>query len=308
MSGIPVTLRAIPLPGSKFVEWRGISSSDQIEIDPADTHEIVAVFDTTSATTRQPIVINEIMYHPLNSLNSEWVELYNPNNFSISLEGYEFTDGGVDNHFFLPSTAIIGPLDFYMLAGDLANYQSEFISSTDLSGSFNSGGSGFNLNNNGETIYLKNASGDLDDYVQYDNVAPWHEPADGGGPSLQLVSPDLDNNIPSHWFVSNASLYSPGKQNDINTGAEEIAVIKQTLKAYPNPVGETLYLEVPDTFGPEIHVRLFSLTGTVVAHTVFHTAGLHGVIPWNHGLRERGAYLLQVNNQTQLLIFSGLGH
>jgi hypothetical protein len=285
---------------------------EHIEVDPANTHEIVAVFDTSSLASRQAIVINEIMYHPLNSMNSEWIELYNPNNLSVSLEGFRFTDGGADNHFSFSSDDVINAMDYFVVAGDLANYLSEFGSSPGLTGSFNSGGSGFNLNNNGEVIYLKNAFGEKEDHVQYDNIAPWPEGADGGGPSLQLLSPDLDNTIPANWYASTTGPYSPGKQNGGHISSEEIHNEKQLLRVYPNPVGETLFIEVQDAFGPEMHVRLFSLAGMNVANAVFHAADHHEFISWNHGIKEPGAYLLQVfsnspensTRQTKLLIFT----
>ncbi len=310
MSGIPVSLDAIPSPGSKFVEWRGISTMEHIEIDPGVSHEITAVFDTSSLATHEPIVINEIMYHPQNTINSEWIELYNPNDFSVSLAGYEFSDGGLDNHFIFPSDAIINPLDFFVVAGDLSDYRSEFISSTNLSGSFNSGSTGFMLNNNGEDIYLKNGYGEEEDYVPYDNSVPWPDAADGYGPSLQLISPDLDNSNPSNWYASITNPYTPGKQNTGNSSSEEIHTKEQLLRIYPNPVGATLFIEVHETFGPEMHISLYSLTGKNVANAAFHTADHQGFISWNHGIKDPGAYLLQIfsgtreNNHihTQLLI------
>ena len=312
MKGVPIYLEAIPSPGVKFIEWRGISNQEMLELDPGSREEIVAVFETVTLETRLSIVINEIMYRPLSSRSSEWIELYNPNDFSVSLEGFVFSDRGANNLFVFPADAIVGPLDFFVVAGDLADYRSEFVSSEDLTGNFNSGETGFNLSNDGEGIDLRNSSGELEDYVQYDNMFPWPEGADGKGPSLQLISPDLDNNNPAHWYASTAMPYSPGKQNGGNPNHSKSPPENKAMRIYPNPVGETLFIEVPDAFGPDIQLRVFSLAGKNVANARFQTTNQQGPIAWKHGLRDPGAYILQIFSvqgeppwvKTQLLIIS----
>ncbi|MEN8157804.1 MAG: CotH kinase family protein [Bacteroidota bacterium] len=313
MSGVPITMDAIPASGGSFIEWRGISNLQHIEVDPDGNREIVAVFDTTTVQEQKPVVINEIMYHPLNSLNSEWFELYNPNNFNLSLEGFVCNDGGVDNRFVFPANAAIDPLGFIIVAGDSEAFRTEFGSSVNVTGNFNMGVNGFNLSNEGETIYLKNGSGEVEDYVQYDDVAPWPVYAAGYGPSIQLIATDLDNNTASNWYASRWAQFSPGDHNMGNSNEENSQVLKQqSVKLYPNPVGATLYLDIQGVVESEMEVRVFTLTGVQVTSAIFHPSDHQGTISWNHGITKPGAYVLKVAgnspesnlNHAQLLIIN----
>jgi len=67
-------------------------------------------FDTTSGAGREARVINEIMYHPESPGQSEWIELYNPINYSISLSGFQLSDGGRDNLFRFGENSVIDQL------------------------------------------------------------------------------------------------------------------------------------------------------------------------------------------------------
>ena len=212
MTGIPVNLEAWPDEGGAFIEWRGLSTEHRVQIDPALYQEIVAVFDTSPGSSREALVINEIMYHPQHTGQSEWIELYNPNNRSISLNGFQLTDGGMGNRYLFGEEAVIDPRGYMVVVGNSELFLSEHGTQVYFTGSFNDGDSGFRLSNDGESIILKNSDGELEDIVQYDDQAPWPEEADGTGPSLQLLAPDLDNNHYSSWFASMGVRSSPKNQ------------------------------------------------------------------------------------------------
>ncbi len=46
-----------------------------------------------STFCRANVIINEIMYNPAGDDDFEWIELYNSDSNSVSLDGWEFTDG-----------------------------------------------------------------------------------------------------------------------------------------------------------------------------------------------------------------------
>jgi hypothetical protein len=73
---------------------------------------------------------------------------------------------------------------------------------------------GFSLSGSGETISLLDASGRLVDVVAYEDSAPWPEDADGGGATLALKNPRLDNFQALHWAASGGG-GTPGAQNDV---------------------------------------------------------------------------------------------
>lgn len=313
MSGIPISLEAWPDEGGSFIEWRGISTAHRIETDPALNVEIVAVFDTATSAPREPLVINEIMYHPQNTAQSEWIELYNPNDRSISLSGYELTDGGADNSFVFGASSVIGPQGFLVIAGDAELFNSEYSSQVYFTGSFNLGDKGFKLSNNGESILLKNHRGELEDIVQYDDQAPWPEAANGTGPSLQLIAPELDNNHYANWFASMGLLSSPGAANGGNQTNDIEMLPEGRIHIYPNPVEDHLFLEFNERPGARIEMGIYTLTGSRIRSELIQAVGGPEIVSWQHRVDLPGAYIIRAvvlhptyqREQSQLMIFTG---
>jgi len=313
MTGVPITLEAWPDVGGRFIEWKGISNQHRIVVVPEPTLEIVAVFDSISSALRHPLVINEIMYNPTNAGQSEWIEIYNPNDFSITLNGYQFTDGGANNLFTFGENAVIDPLGYLVVAGNSEQFLYEFGFSSYLTGSFNNGETGFQLSNEGETLLLKNEHGDLEDYVSYDDKAPWPEEADGTGPSLQLISPELDNNLYSSWYAASRLQYSPGSPNGGNSIEAKDLQEEQYVHIYPIPMGELMYLDLDEMPGTKMRLTIFSLTGTRVNSALFYIEGGRQTISWQHRLENPGAYILRVDLEqpgnlirlSRLFIYSG---
>ena len=147
-------------------------------------------------------------------------------------------------------------------------------------------------------LYLKDASGELEDWVQYGDKTPWPEDADGKGPSLQLISPDLDNNNPENWYTSSLTLFSPGSQNAGNYTSEDHLPHQLSVKIYPNPARETIFIDATDQVEPEIQIQVYTLSGINVAGSVFKAVNSHGVISWKHGITEPGAYILKIISNT----------
>ncbi len=76
------------------------------------------------------------------------------------------------------------------------------------------------LSNSGETLTLRNAEGAVVDTVTYQPGFPWPTAAAGGGPSLELLHPSLDNDLGGSWRSSGDSASgqpSPGRVNWVLT-------------------------------------------------------------------------------------------
>ena len=73
----------------------------------------------------------------------------------------------------------------------------------------------FGLGGGGDEIRIFDYDGILKDSVSYDDTDPWPIEPDGNGPTLELISPDLDNALSSSW-VSSQNYGTPGEEN---TGA-----------------------------------------------------------------------------------------
>ena len=150
------------------------------------------------------IIINEIMYHPsLTNSGGEYLELYNKGAGSVNLS--EWVIEGIGSYAIPPGTTLGGGeyLVVYRDPGAIA-----FYGLTNYVGPY----APSNLSNGGESITLTNSSLVIIDSVSYDDYWPWHSEADGTGPSLELINPDMSNDDPGNWGVGQP--YSPGTAND----------------------------------------------------------------------------------------------
>jgi len=170
-----------------------------------------------------PVVINEIMYHPLGS-NLEFIELRNLTLDDLLL--YDIANPtntwrlrkGVDFDF-SPGTTI--PAGGYLVVVNfnpqtdplnLSAFQAAYGPGATLVGPYNGA-----LDNAGETVELQKpdppqANGDVPyivvDRIDYDDVPPWPATADGAGPSLQRANASLYGNDPINWLAVSAT---PGR-------------------------------------------------------------------------------------------------
>ncbi len=296
MQGIPIELEALPDYGATFIEWQDISSDHSINFNPEDYRSITAVFDSISVEERTPLMINEIMYNPFSQESSEWVEFYNPNEFTVSLEGYTLSDGGLANKFVFPYGSLIDPKDYLVVAGDFDAYGAEFGQQKLVKGSFNDGSSGFNLSNAGEAVILINELGEQDDRVDYRDSYPWPVFADGVGPSLQLKALELDNTLPENWFADTETESTPARKNSSYSSVEEVSG-QSGIFVFPNPVREELHILLPGEVQTDIQLAIFTLSGQKIAVDMFHRNGRAEIL-WNHGIDVSGMYILRVSYES----------
>ncbi len=135
--------------------------------------------------TGQPqLMLSEIMYNDTLTTTGEFFELFNPGSQTIDLQGYTFANA-VD--FVFPAGASIAGGEYVVVARSAANFAGapfQVFEWTDGK-----------LANEGEAIYLYDASGLLVEAVRYDNHAPWPEGNDLLGRSLELVASNLDDHF-----------------------------------------------------------------------------------------------------------------
>ena len=139
------------------------------------------------------LVISEIMYNPPEEGvdSTEFIELYNNDTVIVDLVGYTFSEGV---EFTFPEV-LIHPNEYIVIARD-SNAFAAYYGFVPLE--WTSG----TLVNSGELIELRNFGGNVAASVEYDNTADWSLTANGGGASLVLCNPDLDNNDSANWGES----------------------------------------------------------------------------------------------------------
>ncbi len=210
---VPVSITAVAAPGYTFTGWSDSSLPNEpsITIDWLDTYDLTAYFTQGSVETAD-IVINEINYNSQNSFDSgDWIELYNASGSAVDLSAWYFKDSSND-YFNLPPNTTLAPNAYLVLVEDSVRFQTQYPNVDNFIGDFGNSITGdFKLNNNGEYISINNANSTFIDTVEYDDNLPWQVAADGNGPSLQLISPTLDNALASSW---DAKAPTPGAPND----------------------------------------------------------------------------------------------
>lgn len=167
--------------------------------------------------TKGNLVITELMYHPVDGNDFEFVEVQNISTAqSIELSGVRF-DNGIDFEF---GSRILAPGEFAVVAGSADDFASLYPGVV-TEGAYQMNG-GNRFSDGGETVTLVGAGGETIVSFRYDNNAPWPVEADGNGQSLVLIAPetDPDPSLPENWRASVAVNGTPGAGEEAG-GLEE---------------------------------------------------------------------------------------
>nr|WP_295928369.1 CotH kinase family protein [uncultured Dyadobacter sp.] len=155
------------------------------------------------------LVINEIMYNPPagpfgTSNDQEFIEIKNNSNAIVNLSGLYFAGLGLTYQF--PAGTSIAANGLLVIASNSTVYASKY--GAQPFGQFTR-----NLSNRSQKLTLTDAYGNLIDEVEYLDSAPWPVSADGGGKSLELLSPTHNNSVGTSWTTRTANGGSPGLDN-----------------------------------------------------------------------------------------------
>jgi hypothetical protein len=212
--GIPITLEAIPQAGATFVEWLETGSTSPIvQVTLASARTLTAVFGDAPVPQ---LVLNEVHYNPAgDDVPFEFIEIVNIGQETVALTDFQLS--GVNYVF--PTGAAIDPDEYILVVSQAATYAT-------LDNQVFQWTSG-DLDNGGETIQLRDPFGNVLDEVSYDDTAPWTSVPDGNGPSLSLISPDIDNVPAGNWQPSNKVGGTPGEVNFMPLPALPLIVINE---------------------------------------------------------------------------------
>ncbi len=173
-----------------------------------------------AAPLLRPVVINEIMYHPISeSNNDEYIELYNRSAGPVDLSSWRL-QGGISYQF--PENVQIPAHGYVVVAENATNLIAKY---TQLNASNTFGNYDGKLGDGGDTVRLSmpedliatNEYGVVTttiyyipvDEVTYLDGGRWGEWSDGGGSSLELIDPDADNRQPASWADSDETAKAP---------------------------------------------------------------------------------------------------
>ena len=201
-------------------------------------------YHTITATLSNPtvgdLVINEFMAS--NDVTQadqdgefdDWIELYNNSSTSIDLSGYFLSDDATDlMQWEFPAGTIIDGNSYLMIWADNDDNQSGLHAT-------------FKLSAAGESIFLVNAAGAIEDEVTYTeqttDISYGRFP--NGTGNFQTMNPTFN------------------AQNEGTTIADNPTLEIVKLSASPNPADDSFYLEIGSSEQKEREVLIYNLNGT----------------------------------------------
>ena len=206
----------------------------------------------TMAGVDSVVTFNEVHYNPTPAQTSgEWIELKNQNSVNVDLSGWGL-DGGAD--FVFPAGTIIAGGGYLVIAENPAALMVAAGISGVLGPLLNS------LDNDGESVTLKNNNGRRMDEIAYNDQRPWPVAADGSGATLAKLDELHDSISPENWRPSLEVGGTPGVFNftDPNNGGTPVpGVVPGLLQRYYKLEGNA-----NDTSGKAVN-------GTLVAAPVY---------------------------------------
>lgn len=281
---VPVTLTAVAQEGYRFSHWTGASTSTEATIEVSLEGNIAVTPNFVTATISN-IIINEINYKSGDVVDAgDWVELYNPNDVAIEVSNWILKDDDDAHIFNFPIGTTIAAESYLVIVKDEDDFNMAFPAITNYIGEL-----GFGLGGS-DSVRLYNENELLQDEVDYDSDAPWPTCADGNGPTLELISPNSDNNIAASWDCANA-FGSPDAKNSITLSVDDFKLEK--FKTYPNPLGNSRGLFIK---GNRINtVEIYTIMGKKLFDRDFNNANN---VELNLNAFKSGLYLLKINKNT----------
>ncbi|WP_445587541.1 CotH kinase family protein [Sunxiuqinia sp. A32] len=301
-NNVPIKLTAVPPKGFRFKEWQGIVSSDPtIEVSMNSNRNITAVFESYQPEENEGVIINEISYNSAPEADSkDWVELYNNSNNYIDISNWILQDSDEANHYTIEANTLLSPHEYLVVARDLEAFPEVFPMIENVIGQL-----GFGFTSAGECVRLYNEFGELEDEVCYANEYPWPSGADGGGYTLSLRSPEMNNSLGANWINSKFLYGTPGGNNDWATGIEAISANSKSelMNCYPNPFSETLFIPVNSAGHENIKIDILNLNGQVIQE-LYNDLMPFGnqTIEWNFSNYQSGFYIIRMQTADNIQI------
>ena len=115
---------------------------------------------------------------------------------------------------------------------------------------------------------IRDSSGRLVDRVEYDDSQPWPTEPDGNGPTLELLSPELPNDIAGSWSFSLGN-GTPGYVNSVTESLSEDPepIVPDEIflfPAYPNPFNSNVKIKFNVPSQKVIEISISNVVGETV--------------------------------------------
>lgn len=139
-----------------------------------------AAIDVRQAIDYTKLAISEVLIQPQGSVNAEFIELYNANEYECDISGLLVVDGGSTSaKFSLPDGTTIAPAGRLVIAKNEEQFMIEFFHKPDCDGFT------FGLNDTGESVFLLKPDGTIIDCVYIKGGTSFYPPPSGWDPVNQ---------------------------------------------------------------------------------------------------------------------------
>jgi hypothetical protein len=257
---VPISLKALPKPGYRFVRWEeGSTSTDlSIEVSLTSNKTFRAVFEPYFNTEYQ-VIINEINYKSAEGYDAgDWIELYNIGNQTVDLSGWAIQDANADNKFAFPEKLLIFPKEYLVVTEDNLKFKSVHQAIENRIGDFK-----FGLSSDGDAIYLYDNEGVLIDWIHYGVKSPWPVEPYATGATLELKGPMLNNDLAANWSAGNPG-GTPGRQNSVFVSSPTIAEAGFQPNCFPTCFTDYTTLRFYSPGKGSFSVQILDMQGRVI--------------------------------------------
>jgi hypothetical protein len=196
------------------------------------------------------LMFSEILYDDTLTTTGEYIEILNPGQQVVDLQGYTIANA-ID--FTFPTGVSIAPGEYIVVAADAGNFTGAVHQVFQWADG--------KLADEGEPIELYDATGLLVDYVRYDNHLPWPERSTLLGKSLELASQNLDNHFSSSWRISHAANGSAGSEGTVS--GTHLLDEKFVFQVFPNPASTEILVSFEGFSVESGQVRVVDALGRI---------------------------------------------
>ena len=177
-----------------------------------DNFEYYRFYVSPPANNYNDLVINEIMYAPLNN-EPEWIEIFNRCNSSLNLNNWSLSDASTTIKI-IKEDKLLEPGNYIIVSKDSSIFNFYAIPCEVLVTNLPS------LNNSGDQVIIKDSSGMLIDSLEY--FSSWGENLTGK--SIERISITEESNDEENWKISESKFNgTPGRINSVTRKDFDIA-------------------------------------------------------------------------------------
>ncbi len=289
-NGIPISIRAVPAPGYRFVRWEGAQQQhgELLTLTESTNQEIIAYFEP-AAVSADNVVINEINYNSSETFNvGDWIELFNTSDRDINISGWRLLDGN-ENEYVFPTGTIIERGNFLVVCRNRKDFAVGFPEVAVLEKEPD-----FGFSSGGDCVSLLSTDKKQIDKVCYTNYTPWPLEPNGGGATLSLIDSYTSNDVPGNWQTSQGN-GTPGARNNMITGIEDIALTELLL--FPNPAKDVVHVNIKSVAGGGLAGHIIDMTGkqSVIADHIQLQPG-HNILTFILDNYQSGMYIITLSH------------